>query len=127
MGAKTKTFWFIIIAFLLGGVAGGFVGTTYVGKKNTYHTRPSREEIQREFSSRLKLTPQQSETIDSIFEASRTKMNELSKQYSQVFRARRDTLRAEIRKRLSPEQNRLYDEYIKEMDEREKRWRQGSR
>ncbi|HXG39013.1 MAG TPA: hypothetical protein VNL36_09625 [Bacteroidota bacterium] len=127
MQAKTKTFWLIIVVFLLGGIAGGFVGSTYFGKKNTFRSRPSREEIQKEFAMKLKLTPEQSATIDSVFEANRAKLNAISKQYSQMFKAHRDSLRVEIRKQLTPEQNKLYDEYIKEIEERERRWRQGSR
>jgi hypothetical protein len=127
MQAKTKTFWLIMVAFLLGGIAGGFVGRTYFGKKNAFRDRPSREEIQKEFAAKLRLTPEQSATIDSVFEANRVKMNTIAKQYSQMFRAYRDSLRAEIRKQLTPEQNKLYDDYIKEIEEREKRWRQRSR
>jgi flagellar basal body-associated protein FliL len=127
MQAKTKTLWLIMVVFLLGGIAGGFVGSTYFGKKNAFHSRPSREEIQKEFATKLKLTPEQSATIDSVFEANRAKMNIISKQYSQLFKAHRDSLRAEIRKQLTPEQNKLYDDFIKEIDEREKRWRHGSR
>jgi hypothetical protein len=127
MQPQTKTSLLIVSAFLLGIIGGGFVGSTYLGKKNSYRTRPSREEIQKEFATKLRLTPQQSVVIDSLFEAGRERFNALSKQYSELFKARRDSLRLEIRKQLTPEQNKLYDEYIKEMDEREKRWRQGSR
>lgn len=127
MESKTKTFVFIIVAFLLGVVLGGFVGVTYFAKKNSGRTRPSREEIQKEFSAKLKLTGLQSVSVDSIIEAHRAKFNAVSGQFTNAFRANRDTLRLEIRKLLSPKQNTLYDSYIKEMDEREKRWHQGSR
>ncbi len=127
MQAKTKTFWLIMVVFLLGGIAGGFVGSTYFGTQHPYRSRPSWEDIRKEFAAKLRLTPEQSATIDSVFEANRVKMNAISKQYSQLFQAHRDSLRAEIRKQLTEEQNKLYDEYIKEIEEREKRWRQGSR
>lgn len=127
MQARTKTFWLIMMVFLLGGIAGGFVGSTYFGRKNSFRSKPSREEIRKEFATKLKLTPEQNATIDSVFEANRAKMNAVSKQYSQIFKAYRDSLRAEIRRQLTPDQNKLYDDYIKEIDERERRWRQGSR
>ena len=127
MEAKTKTFWFIIIAFLLGGVAGGFVGSTYFAKRSNGRPRAGREELQKEFATKLKLTTLQSTSVDSIIESHRTKFNAVSTQFTAAFRANRDTLRLEIRKLLTQSQNGLYDAYIKEMDEREKKWHQTSR
>ena len=125
MEAKTKTFWFIIVAFLLGGVGGWFVGSTYFGKRNGSHIRPGRTEIRKEFATRLMLNPQQEASVDSIVEIHRSKINAVSKQYSELFKTQRDSLRLEIRKLLTPEQNTLYDGFIKEIDEREKSKRQA--
>lgn len=127
MEAKTRTFWFIIVAFVLGVVAGGFIGSTYFGKRNAFRGKPTREDVQKEFTTKLQLTPAQSISVDSVLEASRAKFSAMSKRYSESFKANRDSLRMEIRKLLTPEQNKLYDNYIKEIDEREKRWRQGTR
>jgi hypothetical protein len=127
MEAKTKTFWFIIIGFLLGGVGGGFIGSTYFAKRNNGRSRASREEVQKEFATKLKLTVQQTSSVDSTIESHRKNFNAVSSEFTSRFRANRDTLRLEIRKLLTPEQNTLYDAYIKEMDEREKKWHQTSR
>ncbi len=127
MEAKTKTFWFIIIAFLLGGVAGGFIGSTYFAKRNNGRPRASREQVQKEFATKLKLSPSQSSSVDSLIESHRTKFNAVSTEFTAAFRANRDTLRLGIRKLLSQSQNTLYDAYIKEMDERERKWHQTSR
>jgi len=124
MELKTKTFVFILVSFLLGGIAGGFIGRTYfVSQPNTH--RPSRADIQKQFAERLKLTPEQATQVDSILEAYRNKFGDFQKQYWQSFRSKRDTLRHDIRTLLSEEQNKLYDEYVKEMEEREGRRRGG--
>ena len=44
-----------------------------------------------------------------------------------LFSADRDTLRGSIRKLLSPEQNKLYDDYIKEMESRDTRRREADK
>ena len=127
MEAKTKTFWFIIIAFLLGGVGGGFVGNTYFGKRSGNGKKPNRTEIRKHFTEKLQLTPEQSALADSIIEFHRSKINGISQQYSGIFKMERDSMRLEIRKLLTPEQNMLYDQFIKEIDERDKSKRQSQK
>lgn len=111
----------MLLAFLLGVLGGLVVGRSYYGQQRN---RPSREEVRKEFTEKLKLSAQQRVDIDSILETHRKKFGELRKQYSDTFRAGRDSLRAEIRKLLSAEQNKLYDAYIKELEERESRDRE---
>ncbi len=125
MELKTKTFVFILVSFLLGGVAGGFIGRTYFAGQPSSH-RPSRAEVQKQFAERLKLSPSQATAVDSIFESFRRKFTEVQKEYSQAFRSKRDTLRLAIRKVLTGNQNRLFDDYIREMDEREAKRRGNS-
>ncbi|MGH2569568.1 MAG: hypothetical protein ACRDGA_14615 [Bacteroidota bacterium] len=127
MQAKAKTFLSIILSFLLGGAAGGFIGSAYFAKHTSYRNRPTREAVGKEFATKLQLTEIQSVSVDSLIEANRTKFSTLSKQYSASFKANRDSLRASIRKLVTPEQNMLYDQYIREMEEREKKWRQDTR
>ncbi|MBM4161194.1 MAG: hypothetical protein FJ217_08850 [Ignavibacteria bacterium] len=124
MELKTKTFVFILVSFLLGGIAGGFIGRTYFASQPNMH-RPSRADVQEQFAERLQLTPEQATQVDSIFEAYRKNFGDFQKQYWQTFRFKRDTLRLEIRRLLSEEQNKLYEGYIKEMEEREGRRRGG--
>lgn len=125
MQPKSKTLLFILFAFLLGGVGGLVVGKSYYGASPRH--RITREEVRKEFTERLKLDRHQRAAIDSLLESYRTKFGETRKHFSEDFRKRRDSLRVEIRKRLSEEQNRLYDDYIKELDERESRERERSR
>jgi hypothetical protein len=122
MQLKTKTLIFIIIGFLLGGVAGVFIGRTYFAGPSGGH-RPSRAQIQKQFATRLQLDSVQSARVDSLMETFRHKFEGVQKQYWEAIGLKRDTLRHEIRQLLTPEQNKLYDDYIKEMNERESRRR----
>ncbi len=122
MELKTKTFVFIVLSFLLGGIAGGFIGKTYfAGQAGS--RRPSRAEMQKQVNDRLKLTPVQSTKVDSILESFRENFSQVQSQYWHAFHVKRDTLRMSIRALLTAEQNKLFDDYIKEMDGREARRR----
>jgi hypothetical protein len=119
MELKTKTFVFIILSFLLGGVAGGFISGPPGGR------RPNRAEMQKQFADRLKLTPEQSTKVDSILESFRGNFSQVQAHYWQSFHGKRDTLRMSIRALLTEEQNKLFDKYIKEMDGHESKRRDG--
>ena len=125
MELKTKTFAFIVVSFLLGGVAGGFIGRTYFSIQPSTH-RPTRAEMQKQFADRMKLTPDQSVKVDSILETFRQSFSQVQKNYWQSFHLKRDTLRMSIRALLSADQNKLFDNYTKELDEREARRRDSS-
>lgn len=124
MELKTKTFGFILVSFLLGGVAGVFVGRTYFPRQPE-RRRPPWTEVQKQYSERLKLDANQTVKVDSILEAFRQNFSQVQGQYMQSYHAKRDTLRMSIRALLTPEQNKLFDEYIKEMGQREGRRRDG--
>ena len=125
MELKTKTFVFILVSFVLGGVAGIFVGKSYFTGQTDRH-RPSWTEVQKQFADRLKLNPAQTAKVDSILEAFRQRFSSVQGQYWQMFHANRDTLRMSIRALLTAEQNKLFDEYIKQTDQRESRRHEGS-
>ena len=125
MQAKSRTLVLLIVSFLLGGVAGVFADRTWLGPSGS--RRASRGDVSREFAEKLKLRPDQTVAVDSILEARKEKFVAVRKGYSETIKLQRDTLRREIRKLLNPEQNGLYDQYIKEMDERETRYRKENR
>lgn len=126
MELKTKTFLFVIVSFLLGGVAGGFIGRTYfAGPENG--RRPSRAEFQKQFAKDLKLDSEQEVKVDSLLEFNRNKIGSIQKQYADIYKLHRDTLRLEIRKLLTPEQNKLYDERIRKHEEREAKKREAEK
>lgn len=124
MGLKTKTFVFVFLSFLLGGVAGWYIGKTYVAIPGGGH-RPTRATMQKQFADRLHLSASQATKVDSILEAYRQSFGQVQNGYWQSFRVKRDTLRMSIRALLDKEQNKLYDEYIKEMDMREAKRREN--
>ena len=122
MELKTKTFVFIVLSFLLGGIAGGFIGKTYFAGPSGSR-RPNRVEMQKQVADRLKLTPVQSARVDSILESFRENFSQVQSHYWHSYHLKRDTLRMSIRALLTEEQNKLFDGYVKEMDEREARRR----
>lgn len=123
MNAKSKTILFILVSFLLGLIAGGFIGMRYFDGSQRIHRPPNQGEVMKEFSQKLELSERQIRIVDSLLELQRTKIGEFRKQYSEMFKSQRDTLRMEIRKHLSEDQNRRYDAYIQEVEEREAKWK----
>jgi hypothetical protein len=120
MEPKTKTLLFILASFVLGAAAGIALKETLFPPHPAYR---SAAEWRRSFYDRLRIDSAQTGRVDSILDAQRGKMNS----YRESMMALRDTTRLEIRRILSVEQNRAYDDYIKEMNERESRDRQSGR
>ena len=120
--AKSKTILFILLAFLLGGVAGGVLARRYWPD-----TRLPRPEAQKDalkaFAARLHLDARQTSEVDSLLELRRQRFEA----YRALMMTSRDSTRQEIRKILTPEQNKLFDDYIQEMNVREERFRTGTR
>ncbi|MFH0991793.1 MAG: hypothetical protein V1799_17430 [bacterium] len=119
---KTKTFLFILLAFLLGGVGGAYLGKSYFSQPR--NRRPERIDPKKYLFEKLQLTPTQTAQADTLVEAYWQNMRS---EYNRSFLAHRDTMRMNIRKLLSTEQNKLFDEYIKERDaaeEKDRRRRQ---
>ncbi|MEX2116311.1 MAG: hypothetical protein WEB37_05440 [Bacteroidota bacterium] len=125
MQAKSRTLVLLVVSFLLGGIAGVFVDRTWLGHSGP--RRASQGTVSKEFTEKLKLRAEQTVAVDSILEAHKEKFGSVRKGYSETMKLQRDTLRREIRKLLNPEQNGLYDQYIKEMEERETRYRKENR
>ena len=77
------------------------------------------------FAERLHLNASQAVRVDSILESFRQSFGQVQNGYWQTFHLKRDTLRLSIRALLAPEQNKLFDEYIKETDERDAKRREN--
>jgi hypothetical protein len=120
MEPKTKTLLFILTSFVLGAAAGIALKETLFPPHAAYR---SASEWRKSFYNRLKIDSVQTSKVDSILDAQRGKMNA----YRELMMTSRDTTRMEIRKILNVDQNKYYDDYIKEMNERESRDRQGGR
>ena len=114
MQPKTKTILFILLSFALGAFAGGIYGSRYYPHRPA---RPSAADWRNAFAERIGLDSAQRTVVDSITEAYREKMNHFRQDIFTV----RDTLRSEIRKVLTRDQNKRFDDFIKEIDERQAR------
>ncbi|MGD1044351.1 MAG: hypothetical protein ABR936_03360 [Bacteroidota bacterium] len=110
MKPKTKTILFILLSFILGALCGWFVQDRVFIK--TGHTPP---DFQKMLTERLHLDGGQIAQVDSILDARRQQMDVHRKR----MLAMRDTIQMEIRRVLSPEQVKLFDAIIQEINERE--------
>jgi hypothetical protein len=121
MEPKTKTLLLILVSFILGLVGGIVVDRYYISAFPGH--RQSRGDPKKEFTQRLKLDSIQTAQVDSLMTAHRAKMEDVRK----LFLASRDSLRMDIRRHLSDEQKKLYDDLIKEMESRDSRRREGEK
>ena len=124
MEPRRKLILYIIVSFILGGVGGWFVGSTYAPRHEWQQRREGGSPM-KEFAERLKLDETQTAMVDSILESHRSVFDSLRKEYGKSYRAGRDTIRQQIKAILSPEQQKLYDEFIQQMEEREAKRRSG--
>jgi hypothetical protein len=121
MSPKTKTVFLILFCFVLGVVVGFVAERYYVGSHLS--RRPDYAQARREFARRLHLDTLQLSGVDSLMDSHRKKMDDIRK----LFSSERDTLRADMRKLLDSTQNRIYDEYLKEIEARDTRRHEGER
>ena len=121
MSPKTKTVLLILFCFALGVVVGFVAERYYVGSHLS--RRPDYAQARKEFAQRLHLDTLQLSGVDSLMDSHRKKMDDIRK----LFSSERDTLRADMRKLLDSTQNRIYDEYIKELEARDARRHEGER
>ncbi|MBI5463610.1 MAG: hypothetical protein HY966_01495 [Ignavibacteriales bacterium] len=113
MEAKTKTILIVVFSFVLGAAAGGYSVNRWL-----HHSEVPpqvRQSWSKMFTERMHLDSVQAAKVDSIVTYFRTHID----WYRRSMMQTRDTTRTEIRKILSAEQNKLFDDYIKEMNERE--------
>ncbi len=117
MGPKSKTLLFIVLSFLLGAVSGVFGGKVLFTQR--WGGGYSHKEIRKEFTEKLELDATQQMRVDSMLEFHRKNFDMIRERFGGEFRAQRESLRAEIRTLLSPEQSARYELYIKEMERKE--------
>ncbi len=111
----------IVIAFVL-GVFLGVLGTvrclpfgfhSHWGNPKEFHRH-----LMQEFTSKLKLTSDQREKVSVILENTRAKVNALREEVHPKFQEIRNSSRIEIRKILTPDQQKKFDAMSAEMDAR---------
>lgn len=121
MQPKTKTILFVLLSFLLGGISGYFFAMRNNGRPTA--DAPGRGDWKAAFAQRLQLDSVQRARVDSVVDSYRVHMG----WHRQNLLLVRDTTRMEIRKLLTAEQNKRFDEYIKEMNEHEAKRRERER
>jgi len=119
MEPKTKTLLFILLSFLL-GIFCGWLIENRISHRMEHPQGGNRAEFLKILSERLHLNEQQLMQVDSILESRKQKMEFFKKQVL----AMRDTTRLEIRKYLDANQNKLFDNMIQEMNDREAKMRE---
>ncbi len=110
MKPKTKTILFILLSFILGILCGWLAQDLIFTKSG--HTLP---EFQKMLAERLHLDERQIAQVDLILDSRKKQMDVHIKQ----MLAMRDTTQVEIRRALSPEQIKLFDAIIQEINVRE--------
>lgn len=121
MKPKTKTLLFILLSFLLGATAGYVAfdaGVFREGKGG----RPSPQEFRREFHRKLALDSVQIREIDSLLDSYWGRMSV----HRDAMMRDRDTLRSELRRRLTPEQQTTYDAMNRQFDAKYERGRRDT-
>jgi Spy/CpxP family protein refolding chaperone len=119
MQPKTKTILFVILSFILGVAVGWFLESrVFIMARGGEGHGPG--DFHKVLAERLHLDQRQIAQVDSILGEHRQRMEEFRKQTLAV----RDTIRLEIRKVLNPEQAKLFDGFIQEINSREARRRE---
>ncbi len=121
MKPKTKTLLFVLLSFVLGG-AGGYVGFESGMLRPTRPARMSPQEFRKDFHRKLNLDSLQIREIDSLLDVYWERMSV----YRDAMMRDRDTLRVELRRRLTAPQQQTYDAMNRQMDARYERGRRDT-
>ena len=115
----------VAIAVVLGGCL-GFVGACW-GLPRLLHHRWGGGQFQQRlldrFSSKLQLRPEQRNQVAAILEAKRKKIDALRAEMRPQFEELRTSTSTEIRRLLTPEQQKRFDVMEAKLDARVKRFR----
>ena len=114
----------IVIAFVLGGCA-GFALARGCGEGMLHPHWGGAQDQHRlldQFSSKLKLTTEQRNQVGAILQAKRQKIDALRAEIRPRFEEIRTSTSAEIRRALTPEQQRQFDLMEAQRDARMKRF-----
>jgi len=123
--SKFKALMLMAIVFLLGGIVGASLGTTFVSRKLASPSEGSpsqkREKMIEKFKSRLKLSPQQTAQLQTILDETHRQFSALHETVRPQFDEIRDRMRAKIRELLDEDQKREFEIMNREFDQRKAR------
>jgi Spy/CpxP family protein refolding chaperone len=118
---------YVGLIFACGVVLGVFGHSLYavtIVKSSQPTHRPTPEEVRKktlaEMQARMKLTDEQVSKINSIYDETRARVNEVHEKYKPQMDAITKDQRDKVRTILSPDQVGEYEKMLKERDEREK-------
>jgi uncharacterized membrane protein len=126
--SKLKAMLIVAIVFLLGAVVGASLGTTLVSKKfastPNLPAKSGREKIIEKFKARLNLSPDQTQTLQSILDETHQQFRQLHETVKPQFEEIRNRMRDRIRAELNGQQKQKFEVMAREYDacrERKKR------
>jgi Spy/CpxP family protein refolding chaperone len=115
-------FYFLVVIFLgaiLGG-AGTYYFLWYTGRLHR-DTGFNRDRAVAHLQKVLSLTTEQQQQLRQIFDESSRKTRDLQKQIDPQFQVIHMETRARIRQILNPDQQKIFDEHVRQIDERRRR------
>jgi predicted transcriptional regulator len=123
--ARLEAAALFLVVFVLGvtfGAMGSRIWNQRVsGERVLVNTKPTRDEVMRDLTQRLQLTPEQQERIGAAIDETRAKWQALYAPLDGEHEAIRQQGRATIRATLTPEQQVEFDEFMKRLDEQRKK------
>jgi uncharacterized membrane protein len=128
---KLKAIFTMSAVFALGAIIGASCGSIVASRYATsvqLPTRRAKPGIVEKYNSRLKLSPEQTQRVDSVFDETQREFSQLHLAVKPQFEEIRQRMRSGIRQMLNEEQKREYEVMIRERDEqRAKREKDGTR
>ena len=121
MEINWKIHWHqVVISVLIGFALGTVFGQRHGEESWRAHWKKGskRQEMVERFSKELHLSADQKNQVAAIFEAKHPQMEILRDEMKPKFEALRASTQAEIRKLLTPEQEKKFDEMNAKMEER---------
>lgn len=114
--SKTKARLVILAAFALGVIVGGVASNLVTSAPRTATPPNSVQGALQELERELRLTEDQKEQVKQVLNSTRQKYKELQAQVHPRFLAIRDESRSQIRALLTPEQQALYEQWLRKRD-----------
>ena len=120
----------VIPALLIGCIVGLLAGSGLhhaVAFWRIRHGGPSTEQLLEKFTKALKLDARQEEGVRAVLETYRGKTQSLHQELSSRFKDIRTSMRADIEKLLTPEQQKRFQEMQSRWDSHHRNWEAAPR
>ena len=119
---KIKVILTMSAVFALGAIVGASCGSIWVSKNASAQLPPpkSKPGIAEKYKVRLKLSPEQTQRLESILNETQHEFRQLHLAVKPRFEEIRQEMRSGIRQMLDEEQKREYETMIRERDSRKK-------